>query len=169
MWGGSAGQQTMYKYSTLCKKQPHFHNHSHGQQHQLHSLGSPGTSGGGSGIGLTHLPDFVAQQSAGGSVVGISTGTMKNGQFSYGLTDACGPMIISMPQLEQQQQQQLQASHTNNVPILNSILTSTSGGGGGHNSYSNSGGNAVGGGGFGAGTSSTSTLKKRVQIQEVTV
>lgn len=97
----------------------------------------------------------------GGSVLGISMGTMRSGQLS-GTNEL--PMIIQMP---------MQMEQTNNVPILNSILTSS---GSGHNNnnnnnYSNGnpGSGTSGAGGGGGGPGSTSTLKKRVQIQEVTV
>lgn len=96
----------------------------------------------------------------GGSVLGISMGTMRSGQLS-GTNEL--PMIIQMP---------MQMEQTNNVPILNSILTSS---GSGHNNnnnnnYSNGNpGSGTGGAGGGGGPGSTSTLKKRVQIQEVTV
>lgn len=96
----------------------------------------------------------------GGSVLGISMGTMRSGQLS-GTNEL--PMIIQMP---------MQMEQTNNVPILNSILTSS---GSGHNNnnnnnYSNGNpGSGMGGAGGGGGPGSTSTLKKRVQIQEVTV
>lgn len=96
----------------------------------------------------------------GGSVLGISMGTMRSGQLS-GTNEL--PMIIQMP---------MQMEQTNNVPILNSILTSS---GSGHNNnnnnnYSNGNpGSGTGGAGGGSGPGSTSTLKKRVQIQEVTV
>lgn len=96
----------------------------------------------------------------GGSVLGISMGTMRGGQLPS--TNEL-PMIIQMP---------MQMEQTNNVPILNSILTSS---GSGHNNnnnnnYSNGNpGSGTSGAGGGGGPGSTSTLKKRVQIQEVTV
>lgn len=94
----------------------------------------------------------------GGSVLGISPGTMRSGQFSS--TNEL-PLIIPMDQRQQ----------PNNVPILSSILTSSSSGasGSGHNNNNSNNYTSGNGGGGNPINGTTSTLKKRVQIQEVTV
>lgn len=159
-------QQTMYKCSTLGRKPPapttsHFHNHLH------HHLGSTGDF-------MSHTTAASSSSSplggggGGGSVIGIAT--MRHGQYS-GRNEL--PLIITVPQMEQQQQKSSCSSNNSNVPILNSILstksvsqgTAATGGGGNNNILNPSTGNPV----SGPGTTGTSTLKKRVQIQEVTV
>lgn len=161
---GAAGEvptcspgKSMYKCSTLGRKMstnatmPHFHNHL--LHHQT-------TSGGGGGAGAVGGSDFisVASGGGGGSVLGISMGTMRSGQHQQQFSNEL-PLIIPMPlQMDQKQQP------NNNVPILNSILTSSSASG-----HNNNNSNYPGNGPSGSAPGSTSTLKKRVQIQEVTV
>lgn len=87
------------------------------------------------------------QPLAGGSILGIAT--MRNGQFST--KDLS--MGLQMPQMAHQS---VSATGNNNAPVLSSILTTTT---------STTGGQ----GERGDLTNSTCTLKKRVQIQEVTI
>lgn len=145
--------KTMYKCSTLGRKttQPHFHN-----PHLHHQHLASGGGGGGGGVG--DGSDFMAVGGGGGSILGISMGTMRGGQFSTSTNEL--PLIIQMPmQME---------PNSNNVPILNSILTTSSGHSNNNNNNNNSTSGSGGGSGGGA-AGSTATLKKRVQIQEVTV
>lgn len=92
-------------------------------------------------------------------------GTMRSGQQFSSTNDEL-PMIIPLPPAVDQQP-------NHNVPILNSILTSTSSGAGHNNNNHNSNNNypmgSSGSGNPGNNPGSTSTIKKRVQIQEVTV
>lgn len=174
--GGSSAQQSssLYKCSTMGRRRtPHFHEHLH---HQLPS-------------------DFASHQplgGVGGSILGIAT--MRSGQFSNGAGGGGGgvnelSMIMPAPQMTAVPWSSSNSSNgnknnnnnnNNHVPILNSILTTTiaaqalqSSGGvsvvGGqasrsNNNNNNNTANPVGGNGNG-----TATLKKRVQIQEVTV
>lgn len=162
----SAQQSSLYKCSTMDRRRtPHFHDHLH------HRVGS----------------DFA---SGGGSILGIAT--MRSGQFSNGGGASAANELAVMMQAPQMVPVPCSSSSTgnknnnnnnnnNHVPILNSILTTTiaaqalqSSGGvsvvgdQASRSISNNNNtgtaNLVGGPGNG-----TSTLKKRVQIQEVTV
>ena len=133
--------KNLYKCSTLGRK---VSTSAAGQQQHFHSHLH----------GHQHLPsDFMASGGGGGgSVMGISSlRAAGSGQFSS--TNEL-PLIIPMPLMMEQP--------PSNVPILNSILTSS-----GHNNNNNN--NSNNHSNFSGGSGSTATLKKRVQIQEVTV
>lgn len=132
--------QNMYKCSPLCDKANHFQNHYEGQS-----------------LSLVTPRDFVMPPG------GL---TMKNTKLlSSGLPEDRGEghIVISIPGLQE-------FEGSNNVPILNSILTtsSLSGSRNQEDCHNNCSAEKSGGGG-GGGNPGTSTLKKRVQIQEVTV
>lgn len=92
-----------------------------------------------------------------------ASGTIRNGQLSSSTNEL--PLIIPMPR---QVKQKPPSSVTVNVPILNSILTSSSSSTGHSNNPNSSFANSNNNGSSNA-ASGTGTLKKRVQIQEVTV